>query len=263
MGGKSRFVWHDFMAADVGGAKRFYGELFGWTFKAGDHGYEHIQQGGQEIGGLMALDPQHQKGVPPHWVGYVAVDDVDKAVGAVKQGGGQCYVKETIPNVGTFAVCADPQGAVFSPFHHTGRGSDQPERDDRNQRYRFCWDELVTKDPEAAVTFYESLFGWSHQTMDMGGGMMYTLLKRPGVKDEMSGGDKNAGGVMKTPPGMDQSFWLTYVSVESADKTCEKAKKLGAEVMQPPTDIPNVGRFACLMDPQHGAFAVLQPFLPA
>jgi predicted enzyme related to lactoylglutathione lyase len=256
MGVKSRFVWHDFMAADVGGAKRFYGELFGWTFKPGDHDYEHIQQGGQEIGGLMKLDPQH--GAPPHWVGYVAVDDVDAAVAAVKKSGGQVYVQETIPNVGTFAVCADGQGAVFAPFHHTGRGSDQPERDDRSLRYRFCWDELLTTNPEAAVKFYNTLFGWSHEHMDMPG-FRYTLLKRPGVKDE-TGADKNAAGVMQTPPGVPHSFWLTYVSVENADATCEKAKKLGAKVMRAPEDIPNVGRFAVLTDPQNGSFAVLQPF---
>jgi uncharacterized protein len=259
MGGKAKFVWHDLMAADVGGAKRFYGELFGWTFKGGDQGYEHIQQGGQEIGGMMKLEPQ--MGAPPHWIGYVAVDDVDAAVGAIQKAGGQKYHQETVPNVGTFAVCADPQGAVFSPFHHTGRGSDQPERDDREARYRFCWDELVTKDPDAALKFYESVFGWSHEHMDMGD-FRYTLLKRPGVKDEMFGGDKSAGGIMKTPPGVNQSFWLTYVSVENADATCEKAKRLGAHVMKAPDDIPNVGRFAVLMDPQHAGFAVLQPFLP-
>ena len=261
MGGKSRFVWHDFMAADVDGAKRFYGELFGWTFKPGDHDYLHIQQKGQEIGGMMQIDPQQQKGVPPHWIGYVAVDNVDAAVSAIQKAGGQKYHQESIPNVGTFAICADPQGAVFSAFHHTGRGSGEPERDDRNERYRFCWDELITSNPDAAVKFYESVFGWSHEHMDMGG-FRYTLLKRPGVKDAMTGSDKNAAGLMQTPPGMNQTFWLTYVSVENADATCDKAKKLGAQVMKAPEDIPNVGRFAVLMDPQHGGFAVLQPFLP-
>jgi predicted enzyme related to lactoylglutathione lyase len=255
MGGKARFVWHDFMAADVGGAKRFYGELFGWTFKAGDHEYEHIVQAGQEIGGMMKLDPKH--GAPPHWIGYVAVDDVDAAVAAVQKSGGQMYVKENIPNVGTFAICADPQGAVFSPFHHTGRGSDQPERDDRAARYRFCWDELVTQDPEAAERFYGSLFGWSAEHMDMGG-FRYTLLKRPGVKDE-TGADKSAGGLMQSPPGVPHSFWMTYVSVENCDAAAEKCKKLGGSVMKEPADIPNVGRFAVMMDPQHGSFAVLQP----
>ena len=112
MGGKSRFVWHDFMAADVGGAKRFYGELFGWTFKGGDHGYEHIQQGGQEIGGLMALDPQQQKGVPPHWIGYIAVDDVDAGVRHFNEAGGKTYVPPTdIPGIGRFAIVTDPLGA--------------------------------------------------------------------------------------------------------------------------------------------------------
>jgi predicted enzyme related to lactoylglutathione lyase len=257
MGGKSKFVWHDFMAADVGGAKRFYGELFGWTFKPGDHDYEHIVAGGREIGGMMKLDAKH--GAPPHWIGYVGVDDVDAACAAVTGNGGKIYVpKMDIPKVGQFAICADPTGAVFSPFHYTGKDAGQPESNDRPAPYSFVWDELVTSDHDGAVKFYTTLFGWSAERLQIPNFGPYTLLKRPGIKDEM-GADKNAGGVMNLPPGVPQSFWLTYVGVASADATADKAKKLGGSVMQPPTDIPDVGRFAVLMDPQHAAVAVLQP----
>ena len=256
MGGKSRFVWHDFMAGDLAAAKRFYGELFGWAFKPGDHGYEHIAAGGKEIGGMMKLEPQ--MGAPPHWIGYVTVDDVSQAVAAVTKAGGQKYHQEDIPNVGQFAVCADAQGAVFSPFHHTGRGSGQPESNERPAPYTFCWDELLTSDPDAAVRFYTTVFGWGSEHMEMPGFGRYTLLKRTGVKDEM-GADKNAAGLMKLPPGVPRPFWLTYVAVENADATVEKAKKLGATVTSPPMDIPNVGRFATMLDAQHAPFAVLAP----
>ena len=256
MGGTSRFVWHDFYAADLAAAKRFYGELFGWSFKPGDHGYEHIAAGGREIGGMMKLEPQ--MGAPPHWIGYVSVDDVDRAVAAVTQAGGQKFHQEDIPNVGQFAVCADPQGAVFSPFHYTGKDAGKPESNERPAPWTFCWDELLTADPDAAVRFYTSVFGWGTEHMDMPDFGRYTLLKRTGVKDEM-GADKNAGGLMKLPPGVPRSFWLTYVAVENADATVDKAKKLGATPTTPPMDIPNVGRFATLLDPQRAPFAVLAP----
>jgi predicted enzyme related to lactoylglutathione lyase len=68
----------------------------------------------------------------------------------------------------------------------------------------------------------------------------------------------SAGGVMKSPPGVPHSFWLPYVHVDNTDALCEKAKRLGANVTVPPTDIPNVGRFACWMDPQQASIAVLQ-----
>ena len=257
MGGIPRFVWHDFMAADVGGAKRFYGELFGWSFEAGDHGYEHISAAGTMIGGVMKLDPKW--GAPSHWIGYVGVDDVDQAVATITRSGGKVHMpKMDIPNTGQFAVCADPQGAVFSPFHYTGKDAGAPESDEKPGLYRFCWDELLTAEPDAAIKFYSGLFGWKAEHMDMPGGMRYTRLLRPGVKDA-TGADKGAGGLMKLPAGVPRSFWLTYVAVESADKTADKATKLGATITTPPMDIPNVGRFATFLDAQHAPFAVLQP----
>jgi predicted enzyme related to lactoylglutathione lyase len=92
--------------------------------------------------------------------------------------------------------------------------------------------------------------------MEMGGGMQYTLLKRTGATDS-KGRVRSAGGItqMMTPVPL----WLAYVAVESADATTDKAKRLGAMVTVPPTDIPNVGRFACYLDPQQAPIAVLQP----
>src|SRR2546423_15532262 len=160
MGGNARFVWHDFRAADVGGAKRFYGDLFGWSSKPGDHDYEHIEVAGVPIGGIMKLDPKH--GAPSHWVGYVSVDNVDAAIATVTQNGGKVHVpKMDIPNVGQFAICADAQGAVFSPFHYTGKDAGKPESNTPPGGYHFCWDELLTPDLDEAARFYSTLFGWS------------------------------------------------------------------------------------------------------
>jgi hypothetical protein len=251
----SKFVWHDLMAADVEGAKRFYGELFGWRFERGKDGpYEHISAGEQMIGGMMKLDPAH--GAPPHWIGYISVDDVDASLAAVTRHGGRIYVpKQDLPTVGQFAVASDPHGAVFSPFRSAHPDS---ESNARPGPYTFCWDELWSTDPDGAAKFYATVFGWGAEHMEMPGFGRYTLFKRTGIKDD-KGADKSAGGLMKTPPGVPHPFWLVYVAVPDADAAVEKAKKLGATITSPAMDIPNVGRFATLLDPQHAGIAVLAP----
>jgi predicted enzyme related to lactoylglutathione lyase len=242
------------MAADVEGAKKFYGELFGWRFKRDQNDYEHINAGDIGIGGVMK---NPQAGAPPHWLGYIAVDDVDKTVAVIQKNGGKVHMaKMDIPEVGQFAITADPHGAVFSPMHYIGKDANKPEPD-KPGIWTFCWDELLTPDPDAAAKFYATVFGWGVEKLEMPG-MEYTLLKRKGVKDSM-GHERNAGGVMKMMPGVPHPFWMAYVAVDNADESVAKAKRLGASVVVPPTDIPNVGRFACLMDPQQAAISVLQP----
>ena len=85
--------------------------------------------------------------------------------------------------------------------------------------------------------------------------MTYTLFHRPGTTGP--NGPIGAGGMMKSPPNVPHSFWLTYVAVDNADHASDKAKRLGATIMVPPTDIPNVGRFACWSDPQQASIGVL------
>ncbi|MDE2614897.1 MAG: VOC family protein [Burkholderiales bacterium] len=110
----------------------------------------------------------------------------------------------------------------------------------------FSWTELMTPDPKAASEFYASLFGWTFDTMDMGDGP-YRVVKV---------GETAVGGMMKTPPtaqGMPPA-WACYVTVASADATAERCKSLGGKVLLGPVDIPKVGRFVVLQDPQGAVF---------
>jgi uncharacterized protein len=257
-----RFVWHDLNTSDLEAAKRFYGEVFNWKFDKSDGEYAHIQAGDQMIGGMRKMGAnEHQ---PPSWLGYVLVDDVAATVATIEKQKGRVYMPtKVMDKVGTFAVTADPTGGVFAPWRSARAEENQPQTTvpPKPAPGTFCWDELVTTDPQAAGQFYASVFGWEPHAVDMGGGNTYTLFHRPGTK-----GPNNqpigAGGMMKSPPGVPHSFWMTYVSVASADQSSEKATRLGGKVMVPPTDIPNVGRFACWSDPQGAAIAVLQPAMP-
>jgi predicted enzyme related to lactoylglutathione lyase len=119
---------------------------------------------------------------------------------------------------------------------------------------RFVWHELATTDPDAAQKYYKKVIGWGTAPFpDADPDEPYVFW----VTDETP-----RGGLLELPETARKSgappHWLTYVAVADADKAVEKAKSLGAKVHYGPETIPGAGRFAVLMDPQGGAFAVIK-----
>ncbi len=116
------FCWHELMTSDVPAAKAFYSSLFGWghaDMPMGDSNYTLWKAGGQDIGGLMGMPGAECGGqsIPPHWMIYVAVPDVDASASrAVELGGKVCHGPMDIPGIGRFAVLMDPKGAAISVF---------------------------------------------------------------------------------------------------------------------------------------------------
>lgn len=112
--------WADLSTPDAKRASAFYSGLFGWHIMADEKdksGYLHIKNGDHFIGGVPPA-AHRQPGVPPHWLAYFWVDDVDASAAKAKQKGAKfCLEPTTIENVGRMAVIADPQGAVFAIFN--------------------------------------------------------------------------------------------------------------------------------------------------
>ena len=118
---------------------------------------------------------------------------------------------------------------------------------------RFIWYELMTPDLEAAKRFYHEVVGWTAQDMPMENGA-YTVLEADGagMGGAMPLGEEHkAHGV---PPN-----WTAYICVDDCDAAAEKAKALGGSVMRPPGDIPGIGRFAIIADPQAATLALITP----
>lgn len=113
----------------------------------------------------------------------------------------------------------------------------------------FSWFELQTTDVAAAKKFYSGLFGWKTEEMSMPG-MEYTVV---------SAGGEESGGMMAIPPQAQGTppFWGVYVSVDDVDATVKQAQTLGGAVVVPPMDIPQVGRFAVIKDPQGAVLSVI------
>lgn len=243
---QGKFVWFEHLSGDIAAARRFYEGLFGWHVEdmpMGGERYPMILNDGQGIGGFRPAP----EGVPPNWLSYVSVADIDAAhAEAVAAGARSQMGPMTMGEVGRGAVLADPTGATIALWT-----SAQDDRPDVAQAPvgAFCWTELWTGDENAAVAFYRRVIGYGHETMDMGPMGTYHLLT--------SGGQQRAGVMRSTEPKA-PPMWLPYVAVADTDASAAKAASLGAQPVVPPTDIPGIGRFAVVLDPLGAAVAMIR-----
>lgn len=121
---------------------------------------------------------------------------------------------------------------------------------------QFVWFELMTRDIDRAKTFFGSVAGWHYHNWEVSNGAPYVMLS-PTADPKAS-----VGGMMEMRepefPAQIPSHFMGYVSVDSADATVAHAVSLGASVIHGPEDIPKVGRFAIISDPQGAIFSVLE-----
>jgi predicted enzyme related to lactoylglutathione lyase len=243
-----KFVWFEHMSPDPTQARKFYDSLLGWhtelTPMGGPEPYPLIMNGSDGIGGFRTAPP----GVPAMWMSYLSVADVDAThKAALAAGAKSLMAPEDFGAVGRGATLADPTGAAFSIFRNA-----QGDRADATPTPAgdWCWNELMSPDELKALAFYEKVFGYEHDSMDMGAMGQYYLLKKDGTM---------RGGLMHAPMPDTPSMWVPYVAVADCDAVAAKARTLGAQVVVEPQDIPNVGRFATFIDPQGAMLAVMKP----
>ncbi|UAK23621.1 VOC family protein [Sphingomonas nostoxanthinifaciens] len=116
----------------------------------------------------------------------------------------------------------------------------------------FCWYELMASDLDAAQAFYTDVVGWTIEPSGMPDGD-YRLFLADGVR--------NAGLTSAMPDGAPQS-WVGYVAIDDCDAIADIAISLGGTIHREPADIPGIGRFAVLADPQGAVFAIIAPIAP-
>jgi len=119
-------------------------------------------------------------------------------------------------------------------------------------RSRFVWYDLLTTDIAAAAAFYTQVVGWGTQEYDMGPGGKYLMW---------TAGDVPIGGVVVLPSETKgiPPHWMAHVSVANVDDSVHQVIALGGEVITPAMDIPTVGRYAVIADPQGAAIALFTP----
>jgi len=247
------FCWPELATIDPAGAKAFYTRLFGWEFVDNEMGpgefYTMLKLKGRDLGALYSMRKEERAhGIPPHWNSYVAVANADQSAAKAKSLGGTLMAEPfDVMDAGRMATVQDPTGAVFCIW----QAKNSPGAGVLGEAGALCWTELMTSDAGKARAFYTGLFGWKTEEKPMGPGMTYTIFKN---------GDVQAGGMMQTTKEMGgvPSHWLVYFAVSDCDATFAQGTSMGAKVTVPPTDIPDVGRFALLQDPQGAHFAIIK-----
>ncbi len=234
------FCWAELQTTDQEAAKKFYGEMFGWTtvdFPMPQGVYTMFRKGADDVGAACAT----QGGGPPHWGVYFATTDLQASADqASKLGGIILSGPFDVMESGRMCAAQDPQGAHFSLWqanHHLGATYE-------GEMGRIVWPELCSPDAAGSVAFYKGLFAWGTKPESGFDTAEYV---------EWQQGGTSVGGLLPmrgdhwqgVPPN-----WGVYVTVADCDERVAKAQSLGAKICVPPKDIPNTGRFSALMDPQ-------------
>jgi len=242
-----KFVWFEHFSNDIPKARRFYEGLFGWHTEAmpmGEQRYHLLMNGSEGIGGFRTA----AGGAPSHWFSYLSVTDVDAVhAKALAAGAREQFKPMDMGAVGRASGLLDPTGAAFALWK--GSQGDRPDPE-RTPVGDWVWNELWTPDEAKALSFYESVFDYTRETMDMGEQGNYFILKT---------GERGRGGVMRAPDPFMPPMWMPYVHVADCDAAVAKATALGAQVPMAGTDIAGVGRIAMLRDPLGAAVAVIKP----
>jgi uncharacterized protein len=237
--------WVDLSTSDLDSGRRFYAGLFGWTSQVAEDpqagGYTLFHLDGKLVGGAGPL----MDGGHPAWNTYFRTLDAAQTAGKVREAGGQVFVEPMdVLGEGTMAVFRDPAGAFFSVWQY-GRNTGAEVF---NIPGSLSWNELSTRDPAGARAFYSAVFGWGAKGED-----------KEYVEFQVDG--RSIGGMIdmnaRNLPAQIPSHWLVYFTVADCDAAAARSMDLGGTTRRPAMDIPGLGRFAVLADPQGAAFAVI------
>lgn len=245
--------WVDLGVADIARASAFYARLFGWEAQPGPPeagGYTLCLKNGRAVAGIGPK--RGHPDAPNVWTTYLASDDADKTVSAIKAAGGQVLMAPMdVMDVGRMAIAADPAGAVFGVWQaraHIGAGL-------ANEPGALCWNENLSRDYDRTKAFYQAVFGYDYG--DIGdAGFRYATLKLGGAE---------VGGIgeldSSLPPAI-PAHWSVYFAVEDTDAAVAKIAHAGGALTRPPWDTP-YGRMAVVTDDQGAAFSLISIAPPA
>lgn len=251
--GFGAFCWSQLNASDAAACEPFYASLFGWSASRQDMGGGALTlftRRKDQVASLMQIPPQAHGASRSHWMGYVWVEDLDASFAKASALGGTAFVPPSpIPGVGRFAVVGDPGGAILGLFQQNPPVD--PAAPAPSGPGTFCWYELATRAVEDSIAFYTALFGWTVRDWPMEA-FTYRLFMR---------GEDMVGGLMAiSGPEWEgiPNHWMPYVDVADVDERFKAVSGLGGSGCVPPTDIPEVGRFAVVNDPSGGVISMLK-----
>ncbi len=237
-----KFVWHDLMTDDVSAAKAFYGPLLGWSFEDAQrpNGGPYtliVSSTGNVVGGIVEVADPGGAADYSRWLGYYAVPDVDAAVTATTEAGGEVVAfARDLGRIARVAAVRDPNGAVVGLITSKMGYPIDPLAIDRGE---VAWNELLTEDSAEAAAFYAGLSGSSVREAEGTDG------ERQMLRNE---GRDRAGVLQRPSPDLDP-LWLTFFAVPDPAAAADSVAGLGGQVLLAPSQALRGGEIAVVTDP--------------
>jgi predicted enzyme related to lactoylglutathione lyase len=246
-----KLVWADLVTPDPDGVRRFYGQLFGWTFTSvgsGGSAYVLAHSDGAAIAGIVRRPEGTAERNRSRWIPFISARDVPAVERAVSRAGGKSLVaSRTIAARGTLAVFADPEGAIFGVLDSASGdpGDYLPEIGD------WIWAQLVSRNADQAAAFYAGLGGYVPVEAESSAPSRSLLLTRDGYA---------RASILQIPAGHEdlRPDWLLYVRVADVGKASASAEALGGRVLLAAQPGLYRGRVAVIADPSGAPVGLLQ-----
>lgn len=223
---------------------KFYSDLFGWHAESfPEMSYVSIDtHSGTGMNGGIGPHGEGEEG--PRSSVYAQVEDLDATLAKVTANGGTVILPpQTIPNVVSLAIFADPAGNA------TGLVRDESGEDNgvsAGDNPAVTWFEILGPDAKALRDFYAAVFGWEYKESGADSGFEYY---------EVQGDDRVGGGIGGSPDGKPRV--TSYAEVDDLQARLDKAASLGATVLMPPTEMGAVS-FAQFADPAGNSFGLFK-----
>lgn len=246
-----KVIFLELVTPDLAAAERFYGGVFGWTFRdtnIGGTAYAEAVIGDQPVAELLQKTLPAGEHLQPAWLTYFAVRDVDAAAQvAVQHGAKILFQPHNFPDRGREAVLADPRGAIFAVL--ASSSGDPPDMSATPGAW--IWSSLITRDPEAEAAFYQALFNYE----------VFEVPGEPDAQHFILVSEGYARASVNPPPASRPAIyphWLNYVRVDDATATAAKVVALGGRVLVEPRLNQGGGKIALVADPLGAPFGLLE-----
>ncbi len=267
---KNNQIHIEIPADDIERAKKFYTELFGWEITKFDMPESGMDYWGINIAGECKDQPNISGGLmkrqnTEHQItNYTVVDSVTESLEKIEKSGGKIIMPiMEVPTVGKFSVFSDTEGNVSAVWENnvecvekcekTENKSEKPNTNKKNSSIHF---EIPADDVERAKSFYENVYGWKIDKVEMEGcDMNYWGVNVTG-EDRKKTKPSVCGGLMKRKNEAQKGI-LNYVVVNDEVETfVPEIEKLGGKIIVPVTEIPKVGKFVIFQDSERNTLAI-------
>ena len=248
-----RVVWHDLITTTPEASRKFYGQLFGWTFEApgidlgfgGAESYMLIRHDGRLIGGMVDANTLGKNNNISQWITVISTGDIDHAVAELERRGGEVLTPPTnLASRGTLAVVQDPSGAIFAMVETIA--GDPPNAEPVSNE--FLWDELWTIDVDDHTRFYSSVFGYKSKDHELGvAANPYRVLNQQGSPRV---------GIMANPFTGEKPVWVNYLRVDDPAAIVAGVEKLGGSILLDAQDRDIGGKVALIAGPSGAGIAL-------